>query len=332
MEKEVSTRRQRLQHQIEQADKERYRFGPIVGKSPLMQQVYEQITRSAASDANVVIMGESGTGKELVAQTVHQTSTRCDKAFVPVNCGAIPEALFEREFFGHRKGAFSGADRNQPGFFDAANGGTLFLDEIGELSANLQVKLLRALQSGEYTPIGSQQVRKVDVRIIAATNRNLLELREQKVIRDDFFYRIYVMVITLPPLRNRKEDISLLIDHFLQQYDGAESCPQIPGHVIEHLLQHEWPGNIRELQNVIQRYISGEPLEFTGSRQAASLEDIEPITEASSLHDAVEAYEKRLIARILDQHQGNTEKSAAMLQIPLRTLYGKIKKYRLRRP
>ena len=327
---ELSTRQQRLQHQVEQAIKERYKFGPIVGKSQIMQQIYEQMTRASASDASVVIMGESGTGKELVAQTIHQRSPRRDKTFVPVNCGAIPEALFEREFFGHHKGAFTGADRNRPGFFDAAHGGTLFLDEIGELSANLQVKLLRVLQSGEYTPIGSQQVRKVDVRLIAATNRDLKTLREQRVFRDDFFYRIYVMVLNLPPLRNRKEDIPLLIDYFLEQYDNNGSCSQIPGHIIESLLQHDWPGNIRELQNVIQRYISGEPLDFINDRQTTLIDGVPSTIDITNLRDAVEAYEKRLIAKVLEQHDGNTEKSAATLNIPLRTLYGKIKKHHLR--
>ena len=327
---ELSTRQQRLQHQVEQASKERYKFGPIVGKSQAMQHIYEQMARASSSDTNVVIMGESGTGKELVAQTIHQTSARRDKAFVPVNCGAIPETLFEREFFGHQKGAFTGADRNQAGLFDAAHGGTLFLDEIGELSTNLQVKLLRVLQNGEYTPIGSQQVRQVDVRIIAATNRNLVSLREQNVIRNDFFYRIYVVAITLPPLRNRKEDIPLLIDHFLSEYDNNGSCSQIPGHIIESLLQHDWPGNIRELQNVLQRYITGEPLEFINTTHLSSMENAGVPTENFSLHDAVEAYEKRLIAKVLEQCQGNREKSATMLNIPLRTLYGKIKKYHLR--
>jgi DNA-binding NtrC family response regulator len=184
---EVYAREQHLKHQVQEASKDRYKLGDIIGRSPAMQDVYQSIINAAASDANVVICGESGTGKELVAQTIHQLSKRREKAFVPVNCGAIPEALFEREFFGHRKGTFTGADRDKPGLFDVAHGGTLFLDEIGELPLLMQVKLLRALQSGEYTPVGNQKVRQVDVRIIAATNKNLVEQRKQGLIRDDFF-------------------------------------------------------------------------------------------------------------------------------------------------
>jgi len=332
---EVYARQQRLQHQVQEASKDRYKFGEIIGRSPAMQDVYQSIINASASDANVVVCGESGTGKELVAQTIHQLSKRREKAFVPVNCGAIPDALFEREFFGHRKGAFTGADRDKPGYFEAAHGGTLFLDEVGELPLTMQVKLLRALQSGEYTPLGDNTVRQVDVRIIAATNKNLVEQREQGLIRDDFFYRIYVISINLPPLRNRKEDIPLLIDYFLEHYGEGETCSTIPGRIIETLLQYDWPGNIRELQNVLQRYLAGEHLEFIGThrtepgkRDRGVESEFEP--EGLSLREAVEAYEKSLIASALEQNHGHTGKTAAMLNIPLRTLYGKIQKYQLR--
>jgi DNA-binding NtrC family response regulator len=330
---EVNARHQHLQHQIRQASQDRYKFGRIIGKSPVMQGVYEQIGHAAASDANVVITGESGTGKELVAQTIHQMSRRHNKAFVPVNCGAIPEHLFESEFFGHRKGAFTGADRDKIGLFDAAHGGTLFLDEMGELPPALQVKFLRAIQSGEYTPVGNQKVRQVDVRIIAATNKNLEEQREQGVIRDDFFYRIYVISIHLPPLRERKEDIPLLVDHFLAHYGEGDTRPTIPGHLMETLFQYDWPGNVRELQNVLQRYLAGERLEFIGDRHTEPEERDRISTEFEphglSLREAVEAYEKRLIAKVLEQNHGHTEKTAEMLKVPLRTLYGKIQKYQL---
>jgi len=335
MAREVSARQQHLRQQVQEASKDRYRFGEIIGRSPIMQEVYEKIVHAAASDANVVITGESGTGKELVAQTIHRLSKRSEKPCVPVNCGAIPESLFESEFFGHRKGAFTGADRDKSGFFDAAHGGSLFLDEVGELPLIMQVKLLRALQSGEYTPLGDHTVRQVDVRIIAATNKNLVAQREQGFIRDDFFYRIYVIVINLPPLRNRKEDIPLLVDHFMEHYGERDTRPTIPGHVMEALSQYDWPGNIRELQNMLQRYLAGERLEFIGARHTEPDErdwilSTELEHQGPSLREAVEAYEKRLIASVLEQNRGHTEKTAAMLNIPLRTLYGKIQKYQLR--
>jgi len=331
MAREVYSRQQRLKHQVQAASKDRYKFGEIIGRSPAMQDIYQSIINASASDANVVICGESGTGKELVAQTIHQLSKRREKAFVPVNCGAIPDSLFEREFFGHRKGAFTGADRDKPGLFDAAHGGTLFLDEIGELPLAMQVKLLRALQSGEYTPIGDNSVRQVDVRIIAATNQDLKEQREQGLIRDDFFYRIYVIVISLPLLRDRKEDIPLLVDHFLEHAAERGARQTIPGHIMEALSQHDWPGNVRELQNVLQRYLAGERLEFIDTIRIKSVEqssmDLEQ--EGLSLRESLEAYEKRLIARVLDQHRGHTAKTAEALEIPLTTLYRKIKKYQL---
>jgi DNA-binding NtrC family response regulator len=333
MASEVSARQQHLRQQVQAASKDRYRFGEIIGKSSAMQQVYEKIVHAAASDANVVITGESGTGKELVAQTIHRLSKRREKPCVPVNCGAIPESLFESEFFGHRKGAFTGADRDKPGFFDAAHGGTLFLDEVGELPLNMQVKLLRVLQNGEYTPVGDNLVKHVDVRLIAATNKQPEILREQGLMRDDFFYRIYVIVIDLPPLRSRKEDLPLLVDHFLEHYREGDKHPILPGHVLETFIQHHWPGNIRELQNAVQRYLAGEHLNFLPSRRTepGSQElGIMSGLEGVSLSAAVEAYEKHLIASVLAQNHGNTEKTAQTLNIPLRTLYGKIKKYQLR--
>jgi DNA-binding NtrC family response regulator len=335
MAREVYARQQHLKHHVQEATKDRYKFGEIIGKSLAMQKIYEQIVRATTSDANVVITGESGTGKELVAQTIHQLSKRRKKTFVPVNCGAIPDYLFEREFFGHRKGAFTSADRDKPGLFDAAHGGTLFLDEVGELPATMQVKLLRVLQNGEYTPVGDNTLRQVDVRIIAATNKNLEEQREQGLIRDDFFYRLYVIVINLPPLRDRKEDIPLLVDHFLKRYDEGAMRPTIPAHIMEALLQYDWAGNIRELQNVLQRYLAGERLEFIDTRQTEPgkrdrTSDTEFGSEGLSLREIVEAYEKHVIARVLQQNHGHTGKAAAMLNIPLRTLYGKIQKYQLR--
>jgi formate hydrogenlyase transcriptional activator len=313
---------------------DRYRFGEIIGKSSAMQEVYQSITKASASDANVVICGESGTGKELVARTIHQLSDRKEQAFVAVNCGAVPENLFEREFFGHRKGAFTGATTDKPGYFDQTHGGTLFLDEIGELAPSLQVKLLRALQEKEYTPLGDTVSKRVDVRIIAATNKDLREQLRQGAIREDFFYRIHVIVINLPPLRERREDLPLLIDHFLQQYADEEDCPTIPTCIMEALCTYHWPGNVRELQNELQRYLAEQRLEFIGnisteSEAKSEISQAESELENLKLREALEVFEKRLIVKRLAQNQGHTGKTAEVLGIPLRTLQRKIKNYQL---
>jgi PAS domain S-box-containing protein len=320
--------------QLRSAIEDRSRFGEFVGKSPAMQEVYAQIVTAAAVEANVLISGESGTGKELAARTIHQISQRKTQEFVAVNCGAIPENLFEREFFGHRKGAFTGAEKDKPGFFDRAHKGTLFLDEIGELTPAMQVKLLRVIETGEYTPVGDNRSRQVDVRLIAATNKNLETLVKQGVMRDDFFYRIYVLAIPLPPLRNHREDIPLLIEHFLQQRGEGDIYPTIPESIIETLSHRDWPGNVRELYNVLHRYLQEHRLEFTDTRRSESVESgtvsgLECDLQGRSFHEAVEAYEKRLIANALEQHHDNTAKTAARLGMPLRTLYRKIKQYRL---
>ena len=335
MANEVHARQQYLQHQVQAASKDRYKFGLIIGKSPAMQAVYEQIVNVAATDSNVLICGESGTGKELVAQTIHNLSHRKAKEFVAVNCGAIPESLFESEFFGSRKGAFTGAIMDKQGYFDRAHKGTLFLDEVGELLPAMQVKLLRALQDKEYHALGDAATKSVDVRIIAATNRDMLEQLRQGAIRKDFFYRIRVIVINLPPLRERKEDVPLLIDAFLKEYGDDHNCTTLPPHLVTALCSYHWPGNIRELQNELQRYVVEQRLEFIGGYHSdgaelplLSSDDAE--LEGRSLHEIVEACEKHVIARVLEQNQGHTDQTAAMLKIPLRTLYGKIKKYHLR--
>jgi transcriptional regulator with PAS, ATPase and Fis domain len=318
------------QHLISATIKDRYKFGDIIGKSPVMQDVYQSILTASASDANVVICGESGTGKELVARSIHTMSERREHAFVAVNCGAVPETLFEREFFGHRKGAFTGADRNKPGYFDQAHGGTLFLDEVDELKPALQVKLLRVMQDGEYIPLGNTVSKTVDVRIIAATHRDLTDLLRKGTIRQDFFYRIRVIVINLPPLRERREDIPLLIDHFLHQYGDTRTHSTLPRHIVTALWNYEWPGNIRELQNELQRYLSEQRFEFIGDVQAESFEDEGLSLEGLNFNEAVEAFEKRLLARALARNYWHQGKTAAMLNIPPKTLYRKIRKYGLK--
>ncbi len=312
--------------------KERYKLGNLIGKSMAMQQVYEQIMKAAATDASVFIYGESGTGKELVARTIHEMSKRREKKFIPVNCGAIPEALFESEFFGHRKGSFTGAFCDKQGFFRAAHTGTLFLDELGELTPMMQVKLLRVLDDGEYTPLGDTNIKKVDVRIIAATNKNLEDLRQRGLMREDFFFRIHVFTLTMPPLRERKDDIPLLLDHFLKHVCDGEHPQEIPGAILDAFYKYDWPGNIRELQNALQRYLSGQALHFLESRQEEPLkyrvhQEGAAQQKSGEFHYVMEDFEKKLILDILEQYRWNKSKAATALGIPRRTLYRKMEKY-----
>ena len=314
--------------------KDRYKFGNIIGKSPDMQEVYELILKAAATDANVIVYGESGTGKEMVAGEIHEMSDRKGNKFVPVNCGAIPENLMESEFFGYRKGAFTGADADKSGYFDIADGGTLFLDELGEISLNMQIKLLRVLESKEYTPLGANQAKHSDVRIIAATNRNLQKQIEQGLMREDFFYRIYILPINLPPLRKRREDIPLLTDYFISFFAKGKSTRPLNGKMHEALLKYSWPGNVRELQNVIYRYLTLNQFDIIPSTET---EDSE-FDEASrafankkfiSFREATKHFEKNLLTEALEANRWHREKAAASLELPPRTFYRKIKKYGL---
>lgn len=314
--------------------KERYRFGQIIGKSLAMQEMYELLAHAAASDFYVAIYGESGTGKELVAQTVHAMSDRHEQAFVTVNCGAIPETLFESEFFGHRKGAFTGAYSDKRGYFEAAHNGTLFLDEVGELNPLMQVKLLRALENGEYTPVGEHRARKADVRVVAATNKDLKDLVQRELMRQDFFYRIHVVTITVPPLRNRKEDLPLLIEHFLTRYSRDKQPATLPGRILEAMYTYDWPGNIRELQNELQRYLTTRRLEFIQTLTTEPGTGSEAFDESFGqqglgIQEAVEAFEKRLILKTLEQQGGHKGKTAEMLHINPKTLYKKMKKHQI---
>jgi PAS domain S-box-containing protein len=317
--------------------KDRFRLGNIIGKSRAMQEVYERILNAAATKANVIIYGESGTGKELVARAIHDGSPRSQKPFVPVNCAAIPENLLESEFFGHKKGAFTGAHADKRGYLDVAHGGTLFLDEVGELSLSLQAKLLRAIEDGGYTPVGSSVNKEADFRVIAATNRDLLEELRQGGMREDFFYRIHVIPINVPPLRDRREDIPLLLEHFLKRYSEEGTMKPIPGHVIGELINYEWPGNVRELQNAIQRYLAVERLEFIppqgshreeageAQKQTEKEEEEEDFLLEGSLMEA----ETVAVRRALDRCLGNRTRAAKMLGISRKTLLRKLKRLEL---
>jgi len=314
--------------------KDRYRLGNLVGKSPAMQEVYELILNAAATSANVIIHGESGTGKELVARAIHEMSNRSAEAFVPVNCAAIPENLLESEFFGHKKGAFSGAHADKRGYLDLADRGTLFLDEVGELSLSLQAKLLRAIEGGGYSPVGGSVGRSSDFRIIAATNLDLQEQLKEGAMREDFFYRIHVIPIDVPPLRERREDIPLLLEHFLRFYSEDGRVPPLPGHVIDVLIRYDWPGNVRELQNVVQRYITVKQVDLPGSTSPIqggfptdpSERGAEPPKDRR-LRVLVDDAERVALLEALESSGGNRSKAAKVLGISRRTILRKMKRF-----
>jgi PAS domain S-box-containing protein len=331
LEQEEQLRRENLL--LRSKMKDRYKFGQIIGKSQVMQEVYELIIKAAASHENVIIYGESGTGKELAAKAIHELCDRKTQPFVPVNCGAIPENLMESEFFGYRKGAFTGANSDRQGYLDRADRGTLFLDELGEIDSRLQVKLLRVLEGGGFTPLGGGNLKVPDMRIIAATNRNLKrDLREGR-IREDFFYRIHIIPIRMPSLRQRKEDIPLLIEHFLEKkYKGTK----IPGQVIDAMTEYDWPGNIRELQNTLHRYIALKKLDFLTGQPGERKTLLKPepfISETktaesqNSLRQTISEYEKAYILRLLKANQWHRGKVAAILRIDRKTLYRKMSKH-----
>jgi len=313
---------------------ERFKFCNIIGKSRKMQEVYDVIVRAAACADSVVIHGESGVGKELVARAIHDTSQRKNAPFLPVNCGAISESLLENEFFGHVKGAFTGAYNDKEGFLTHVQGGTLFLDEVGELSLNMQVKLLRAIEGGGYSPVGSNEVLYSDFRIVAASNLNLWDEVTKGRLRSDFFYRLYVIPIDIPPLRERKDDLALLADYFFSQMESPLHFDALPGKDIKALYNYHWPGNVRELQNVLRRYIAFNSLEFMALPEDAPPEippeilsgviDGRDSATDLPLTDAVGRFEKQLILSALNHCLWHREKAAEKLGISRRTLYRKM--------
>jgi len=321
----------RLRHSIS----ERYKFGDIIGKSKVMQDVYELILKAAATNAHVIITGESGTGKELVARAIHDMSERRNHPFVPVNCGAIPEALSESEFFGYKKGAFTGAHADKQGYLDQGDNGTLFLDEIGEISLAMQVKLLRAIEGSGYTPVGGTLVRKPNIRIIAATNRNIKDMVRNGMMREDFYYRVHIIPIALPPLRERKEDLPLLIDHFLSRFAPGKDRPAITGSLLERFSQYHWPGNVRELQNVLSRYVTLETIDFMDagdqprmSHAPASL-PAPQVDGGQGLSAMIDAFEKQAILSALEKTRWHKIKAAELLGIHRKTLFTKMRAHGL---
>ena len=321
----------------------------MIGTSPPMQALFEMISKVAASNATVLIQGESGTGKELAARAIHQLSSRSVKKFVPVNCAAIPDDLLESELFGHVKGSFTGAYANRVGRFEMADNGTLFLDEIGDMKANLQVKLLRVLQNREFEPVGASKSQKVDVRIIAATNKNLEELVVSRDFREDLYYRLSVIPITIPPLRERREDIPLLIHTFLTRFnaDRRYAVKGFSRDALGIVCDYDWPGNVRELENLVERvvilkgsglivpsdlpekYLSGKS-SYTSSVNIPDLPagDLLP-EDGVCLNSAVEVFENNLILQALARSGGNKKEAALLLNLKRTTLIEKLKKKNL---
>jgi DNA-binding NtrC family response regulator len=308
-----------------------YDFSNIVGKSPEMQKVFEVIRTIAASDSTALITGKSGTGKELVARAIHFNSQRREKPFIAVNCGAIPETLIESELFGHKKGSFTGAVADKVGYFKAADGGTLFLDEISEMPVQLQVKLLRAIEQKEITPVGSSTPIAVTVRFIASTNKDLMKEVEEGKFRKDLYYRINVVEIHLPPLSGRRSDVPLLVNHFVDKYkrDMRKDIKGVNNDVMLLLMQHEWNGEIRELENIIERAVIFCKSDFITVNDLPEFlhagGPVQVTQNSESLEHAIGEFERQYILTILRKYHFDKEKAAESLKISLPTLYRRIK-------
>jgi DNA-binding NtrC family response regulator len=316
--------------------------GTIVGKSPPMVEVYKTVARVAPTKSSVLILGESGTGKELIAKAIHQHSLRAGQPFVAVDCGALSETLLESELFGHMRGAFTGAVADKRGVFEEAAGGTCFLDEIGDISPNMQAKLLRVLQEHEVRRVGGKDWIKVDVRVVAATNQNLAELVRKATFRQDLYYRLNVVAIELPPLWKRTEDIPLLSRHFLQRYsrENGKSINAISDKTMEALCAYSWPGNIRELENAIeqavalsnQAILTPDDLPLAVRENAASdLIDQKSQSEEFIFPDVptLEEVKKRYVLHVLKNSQGNVSRTAKLLNVDRRSLYRMLARYKI---
>ncbi|MGE0616417.1 MAG: sigma-54 interaction domain-containing protein [Bacteriovoracia bacterium] len=318
---------------------ERYSYDSMIGKSKPMQELYSMLDKIKTSESTVLIQGENGTGKELIARAIHYNSSRKDANFVTVNCSAFNENLLDSELFGHLKGAFTGAFKDKKGLFEAANHGTLFLDEIGDMTLAMQVKLLRVLQEGTLTPVGGTEQRKVDVRVLAATNKDLKEMVEMGTFREDLYYRINVINIVVPPLRDRKEDIPLLVDNFLMNGCKEKAVPlkALAKRAMEKIFDYPWPGNIRELQNEIERLIvlSGDEVRVSADmlsqriREHGANAKVQGVRVSGKLKDALEELEKTMIREGLRRTKWNKSRLAKELGISRAGLIMKVEKYGL---
>lgn len=318
---------------------DKYHFDNIIGKSLVMQNIYDMIDNVAKSDANVLITGESGTGKELIARSIHARSRRKTKAFVPVNCGAFPENLFEAELFGYERGSFTGADRRKIGLIEFADGGTFFLDEVCELPTSLQIKLLRTLQDQKLRRVGGNELIQVDIRLISATNRNIEKALGDDTLRQDFYYRLNVINIHIPPLRERKEDIQLIANYYLEKnlVTSAKEISGFTNEVIQIFENYQWPGNVRELENVIERAVTlAKGNKITAADLPPNLvnqklrEDPLNVSSLSDLkHKAVEEIEKKYLLFLLDKHNGNITKIAEEAGLTRRHIHRMINIYKI---
>ncbi|CAI2718098.1 sigma-54-dependent transcriptional regulator [Nitrospina watsonii] len=330
---------------LKSALKDKYQFASIIGKSEGMRQVFDYIGKVANSNATVMIGGESGTGKELVAKALHYNSNRKNYPFISINCGAMPETLLESELFGHEKGAFTSADSTKVGLMEAANKGTFFLDEISEAPLSIQVKLLRVLQEKEFTRVGGTKTIKVDLRIIAASNRDLVQAVKDKEFREDLYYRLKVIHISIPPLRQRKEDISLLVHHFInkycEEYQGEKKMKSISPEAIKALENYDWPGNVRELENVMERavvletqdtiQVSSLPEELLGASTSVADNIVPPLTdEPIDLESTLDKIEKKMLLGALDKSDGMINKAAKLLNLSFRSMRYRVKKHNLK--
>lgn len=313
----------------------------IIGRSEKMQQVFHLVEKVADCDSTILITGETGTGKGLVAKAIHENSKRKNKPFISINCGAIPENLLESELFGHVRGAFTGATVSKPGKFELARNGTVFLDEIGDMSPDLQVKVLKVLEEGEFEQVGGAKTIKVDVRIIAATNRDLPDEVQKGNFREDLFYRLYVIPIGLPSLRERKSDIPYLMAYFMEM-SNRKNNRQLDGiteDALQVMLSYSWPGNVRELRNVVERVVvlkgAGKmsahdlPDELKGANGYKSSQSIEISDDGICLNSAVTEFEKALILQSLEKTKWVKNKAAKLLQLNRTTLVEKIKRHRI---
>ncbi|MBN2333225.1 MAG: sigma-54-dependent Fis family transcriptional regulator [Deltaproteobacteria bacterium] len=318
----------RLQQMLE---RERKKQSPIISTSPAMQKVIKTIQAISNTNSTVTILGESGTGKELVAREIHYLSPRAEQPFVPLNCGAIPETLLESELFGYTKGAFTGAAKNHAGIFERANGGTIFLDEITETSPSFQVKLLRVLQERSVFPLGSKEEVPVDIRIIAATNQDLEQLVAAGKFREDLYYRIYVIPLSLPPLRERQEDIPLLAQHFLDQYRQELKKEVVGFHqkTLQQMMVYQWPGNVRELENKVQYALAVASGDVITPEEMFPASQSRPNLPATTMNDAKKQFERDYIINVLNITKGNVSQAAQLAGRHRVDFYNLIKKHQI---